>query len=510
MIFQQKRVKRLSVFGIRISTVLWVVIPLLSLLLLYQFMPSGASTSLSVPTVDSVLTASQATEGDEPLRVTQMGASGTDRTLTGSVTVDEQLLAVLKEASITPLDLGPTPDPDKVALGEALFFDKILSGNQDISCATCHYPLLHTGDELSLSFGTGGTGLGAEREIGEERELVARNATELFNRGAPEWRTMFWDGRVSGTLAEGFDTPADGDLPTGLDNILAVQAMFPVTSRDEMRGEEEDLNELAIIEDEDEHDDQHEDFVQIWSLLMERLLSVPAYQSMFQDAYPDVPQEQLGFQHAANALAAYQIAAFSFDDSPWDQYVAGKQDALTREAKEGALLFYGQASCAKCHSGNLMTDQQYYHIGTPQLGPGKGSRYGIDPGHFLETNNNKDRFRFRTPPLRNVALTGPWMHNGAYSNLEDVIRHHMDPEHALFNYDVSQLHPILQEQHRGEEKIILGMLMNLEPLVATPLELSDQQIEKLMAFLNALTSPTATDLEHLIPESVPSGLPLED
>ena len=120
---------------------------------------------------------------------------------------------------------------------------------------------------------------------------------------------------ISGTVAEGFDNPAESDLPAGLDNILAVQAMFPVTSRDEMLGEEEDLtvfgeiNELAMIEDKDEYDDKEEDFVEIWQGLMDRLLAIPAYQPLFQEAYPDVPQDKLGFQHAANALSSKEKEA---------------------------------------------------------------------------------------------------------------------------------------------------------------------------------------------------------
>ncbi len=102
------------------------------------------------------------------------------RTLWEPETLDSQLREVLANAGISPLDLGPTPDAAKVKLGEALFFDKELSGNRDISCATCHHPLLHTADSLSLSFGTGGHGLGTARTMGNGRTLIPRNATEIF------------------------------------------------------------------------------------------------------------------------------------------------------------------------------------------------------------------------------------------------------------------------------------------------------------------------------------------
>jgi len=103
---------------------------------------------------------------------------------------------------LTPIDLGPAPDPPKVALGEAIFFDKELSSNRDIACATCHRPLLHGGDGLALYVGIGGKGLGTARMLGQNLSLIPRNAPEIFNRGAPDWSTMFWDGRV----AKEFDT----------------------------------------------------------------------------------------------------------------------------------------------------------------------------------------------------------------------------------------------------------------------------------------------------------------
>ncbi|MCA9955659.1 MAG: hypothetical protein KC434_13110, partial [Anaerolineales bacterium] len=130
--------------------------------------------------------------------------------------VEAQLQAVLAEQAVSPLDLGESPDAAKVALGQMLFFDKILSGNRDISCATCHHPTQGSGDGLTVSIGTGGVGLGPARQIGYGRSFIPRNAPEVFNRGAAEWVTMFWDNRVS--LQDGvFHTPAGEQLPAGLD-----------------------------------------------------------------------------------------------------------------------------------------------------------------------------------------------------------------------------------------------------------------------------------------------------
>ena len=422
--------------------------------------------------------------------------------------LDLQLRSLLGQAGITPLDFGPPPDPAQVELGRALFFDKELSGNRDISCATCHHPFLSGGDGLSVSLGTGARGLGPTRMRGPGRALIPRNAPEIFNRGAPDWFSMFWDSRVTGTTATGFASPAKELLPTGLDNVLAAQAMFPVTSADEMRGHAGDIdvlgqpNELASINE--------DDVPAIWAALMDRLRAIPAYNTLFNRAFPGVPPDQLGFQHAANAIAAFEIEAFTFSDSPWDRYVSGDNEVLSAEAKRGALLFYGRAGCVQCHAGNLLTDQQHHNLAVPQIGPGKGEGAPFDFGRVRETNIPTDRFRFRTPPLRNVAHTGPWMHNGAYTSLRQVVAHHLNPAQALRTYDVAQLDPDLQNTFQGDEATIIALLETLDPTLNTLPALSSQEIDQLLAFLEALSSPSAAYLPGDIPHSVPSGLPVAD
>jgi len=421
---------------------------------------------------------------------------------------DGRLSLLLHKSGVTQLDLGPTPDPALVELGEALFFDKILSGNRDISCATCHHPQLATADALPLSFGTGGHGLGTTRIPDESRELIPRNATELFNRGSPEWTTMFWDGRVNLSDVYGLSTPVGNGLPPLLQTALQAQAMFPVTSRDEMRGQFGDydatrqLNEIAAVSDMRPK--------QVWARLMKRLLAVPGYVELFQAAYPGVPVEQLGFEHAANALAAYEVAAFSFADSPWDRYLAGDRAALSEPAKRGAILFYGRAGCSACHSGNLLTDQQFHNIGVPQLGPGKLSDDELDLGRFLETGRPEDRYAFRTPPLRNVTLTAPYTHNGAFADLPGVVRHHLNAADSLPGYDAATLPSRFQAMVHAEPAVAADILRSLDARLADLPALTDTEFSDLMAFLGALTSPSAVDMTDLVPESVPSGLAVED
>lgn len=418
-----------------------------------------------------------------------------------------RLYKVIKKNGLSAYKADDTKDSIKIELGRLLFFDKILSGNKDVSCATCHHPGLNSGDNLPLAIGVGGTGLGTSRKMGPGRERIPRNSPEIFNRGAREWHSMFWDSRVTGSPESGFVTPANEKLPDGLDHILAVQAMFPVFSRDEMRGEIGDkdvfgkTNELALISNAAPNS--------VWHQLMNRVLSFPEYETLFRKAYPQIKPENLGFQHAANAIAAFEISAFTFTNSPWDHYLAGDKSSLTNEQLEGAILFYETAKCNTCHAGNLFTDQKHHNIAVPQFGPGKDDAAPLDIGRFMETGLPNDKFAFRTPPLRNVAITGPWMHNGAFDNLRDVILHHLDPEKSLRNYDVNQIPNELKNSYKGSKEVIDRMLSTLDASVRKMPDLNDQDLNNLLAFLEALTDASATDLSSIIPERVPSGLAVE-
>lgn len=410
-------------------------------------------------------------------------------------TNDQQLNKQLRAHNVQPLQLTTNENAAQIELGRLLFFDKIVSGNQDISCATCHHPTLATADSLPLSIGVGGDGLGQARSKPAEREFIPRHAPDLFNRGVAEWETMFWDGRVEISEIYGSSTPAGDVLPIGLDNPLAVQALFPPTSRDEMRGHTGELtvhaapNELGNVVD--------GDFDGIWDGIMDRLLAIPEYEALFQAAYPNVARSALGIKHFANAIAAFEIAAFSFDDAAWDQFLAGQPDALTANQLAGARLFYGEAGCASCHSGTLLTDQQFYNLGVPQYGPGKDESF-LDKGRWLATGEESDLFAFRTPPLRNVALTAPYMHNGACATLEEAVRFHLEPDSAGVMPCSAENVPA----HLDTYKVMIH-----KPAVSAPL--TEEQIGQLLAFLEALTSPSAADLSHLIPDSVPSGLPVD-
>jgi cytochrome c peroxidase len=424
--------------------------------------------------------------------------------------LDAELRQNLTRWGVIPIGPMPAQDPALVDLGQALMFDKILSGNRDISCSTCHHPSTSLGDGLSLSIGTGGSGLGPLRTLGPGRQFVPRGAPSLLNSGLGLFY-LFWDGRISGAGPLGFGsghftTPAGSALPSGLPNILAAQAMFPVVNRREMRGEPGDrdvfgnANELAQFGD--------SQFVEIWQAVMRRLLAVPEYVAKFNAAFPGTPPSALGFQHAATAMAAFQMQAFTKARSPFDRYLDRDDTALTPEQKRGAMLFFGEARCSGCHNGPLLGGRSFEDTGTPQLGPGTGRGAPLDFGRGDVIEQDFYRFAFRVTPLRNVELTAPYMHDGAYPTLDAVVRHYNDVPLALRTYDVSQLAPALRGMYHGDEATITAVLERLDFRLRGSLGLTQVEMRDVVSFLKSLTDPSARDLTSLIPASVPSGLPV--
>jgi len=410
------------------------------------------------------------------------------------------------------------PSEEKVLLGELLFWDKILSGNGNIACASCHHSLTDTGDGLSLPVGEGGKGLGMARDtgVGDDaiHERVPRNAPPVWNLGAHSMTFMFHDGRVSADPSQpsGFINPAGDDLPVGLDNPLAVQAMFPVTSAAEMAGQQgENSIADAVAEDNLAGPDG------VWNQLAQRLQGIPEYVDLFASAYDDVSLAgDITYVHAANAIAAYQASAFRADNSPFDKFLRGDGRAMSPAARRGMRLFYGPAGCSSCHSGKFQTDMGFHAIAMPQIGNGKGNGLNgrDDFGRFNVTADSADKYRFRTPPLRNVALTGPWGHDGAYNTLGGVVEHHLNALLALENYAAGQailppredLDAVDFEIHNdASSRADLAAASEIEPV-----RLSQRKLDDLMAFLHALTDTDSLDIRHTTPISVPSGLPLAD
>jgi len=417
-------------------------------------------------------------------------------------TLDAQLRQDIGRWGVIPIGPMPTQPEALVDLGQALMFDKILSGNRDVACATCHHPSTHEGDGLSLSIGTGGTGLGPSRTLGPGRQFVRRNAPSLLNDGLGLFY-LFWDGRVARFLSSfNGGPPVPGDVP----NLLSAQAMLPVLDRREMRGEPGDRdvfgapNELAQIADSDS--------AAVWQALMRRLLAIPEYVAKFNRAFPNTPTSALRFQQAAEALAAFQVAALTKTNSPFDRYLTHDDAALTTQQKRGAQLFFGTALCSSCHNGPLLGGNGFANAGVPQLGPGSPATPPLDRGRADLPDQQFYQFAFRVAPLRNVELTAPYMHDGAFSTLDAVVRHYNDVPLTLTTYDASQLDPALRSTYHGDAATTDSVIRTLDFRLQTPLHLSDAELADLVAFLKSLTDPSARDLSALVPAVVPSGLPV--
>jgi cytochrome c peroxidase len=252
------------------------------------------------------------------------------------------------------------------------------------------------------------------------------------------------------------------------------------------------------------------EFGGIWAATMQRLLAVNEYVAKFSAAYPTVPASALGFQHAANAIAAFETQAFTHTSSPFDRYLARDDRALTDQEKRGALLFFGKARCSSCHFGATLGGQSFASVGVPQLGPGTGKGAPLDLGRGDVIDQPFYQFAFRVPSLRNVELTAPYMHNGAFATLDAVVRHYNDVEHTLRNYDLSQLDPSLRASYHGDAATITALLATLDGRLRTPMNLSEDELGELVAFLKSLTDPAARNLSGVIPARVPSGLPVQE
>jgi cytochrome c peroxidase len=433
-----------------------------------------------------------------------LGCVESDRSFTQPGSIDAELRQSIGQYGAVPIAAQPVQNPALVALGRDLFFDKELSGNRDIACATCHEPATAMGDGLSLAVGTGGTGLGPLRTLGPGRTYIPRNAPTLLNiaLGLPY---VFLDGRVSG-FGGSFTTPADSALPPGLPNIMAVQAMFPVANRHEMRGEPGDTdvfgrpNELAQFGD--------SQWTGIWAAVTQRLLKIPGYVTAFNAAFPGLAPNQVSFRHAASAIAAFEIADLTKTDSPFDRYLQRNDDALTPEQKRGGLLFFGKAGCSGCHNGPFLGGQSFADVGVPQLGPGVGAQLPLDLGRGELQFNESYRFAFRIAPLRNVELAAPYFHDGAYQTLEAVVHHYNDVTTDITGFDSATLPQAVRALYHGDANTIGAVLERLDFRLQQPLKLTDTERAELVAFLKSLTDPAARDLSALVPASVPSGLPV--
>ncbi|MEE2774673.1 MAG: cytochrome c peroxidase [Pseudomonadota bacterium] len=411
-------------------------------------------------------------------------------------------------------------DPEQAALGRLLFYDKILSGNNNISCGTCHHHDFGSSDGLSLGIGEGGIGTGTSRSAGQGKtrikKRIPRNASGLWNLGAKEIHTLLHDGRISisNIYGNGFNTPAEEMLPSGLNNILAVQALFPLTRQFEMAGNFGE-NEIIGLASKVGKDRPRIDAV--WPVIESRIRSVPEYTNLFIESFQDIDRpSDIKINHIANAISAFIILEWTSFDSPFDDYLNGASHALTPTQEKGMTLFFGKASCSSCHSGSLFTDQKFYSLAIPQFGPGRTRMFDPstrDVGRMVESDRLEDMYSFKTPTLRNVTLTPPYGHNGAYPTLEGIVRHHVNPLEMLKKWNPEMARLPRAEWLDDIDFVIFSDEREQERQKARidiePTNLTENEIEAIVSFLSTLTGKTKNKRPLGRPNAVPSGLPVD-
>ena len=311
----------------------------------------------------------------------------------------------------------------RAALGRLLYYDPVLSGKNDMSCATCHHPDLGYTDGRGRAMGEGGKGLGPERTGGR---VIRRAAPTVWNAAFSE--TQFWDGRAKD---------------------LEDQARNPITAPEEMA--ETDAN------------------------LSSEMATLPEYQSMFDEAFGGHMGSSINLQNVTKALAAFERTQLS-TRSPFDRYVAGDRSALTVSQRRGFDVFRsGQARCFECHSLPTFSSPNFKIIGVPKL-----DDEAEDRGRGDIAGGAGLKGAFKVPTLRNVALTAPYMHNGRFQTLLEVVDFYAKGGGPGFGVKTPNL----------DDKI-------------RPMNLTPQQRADLIAFLHALTDESALAEP---PRRVPSTL----
>lgn len=413
--------------------------------------------------------------------------------------------APITDADYMDLDMA------QVRLGQMLFYDPILSGNRNISCATCHHPKFATADGVSLSLGEGGIGLGPDRRASADNtpeQRIPRNAPALFNLGAHEFTVMFHDGRIEVDPSKpgGLRTPMGAEMTQGFANLLSAQTMFPVLSADEMAGHYSE-NDVAQAVRQGRITGQGG----AWAKLSARVSETPGYAPLIAQAFPEA--QQISFTDISDAIAAFVAFEWRSDTSPFDAFLRGTTE-MPAAAVLGMDLFYGEAGCSGCHTGKFQTDHDFHATGVPQFGPGKAARFenhARDVGRMRVTGRESDAYAFRTPSLRNVARTAPYGHTGSHADLSSFIRDHASPAEAFDQFDRSDVFlPDLPEvddwQHANDPVEQAALRAAITPSTAP---LNPPDIAALVAFLEQLSDPVALEGRLGIPVAVPSGLPID-
>ncbi|HKC87755.1 MAG TPA: cytochrome c peroxidase, partial [Blastocatellia bacterium] len=318
---------------------------------------------------------------------------------------------------------------------------------------------------------------------------------------------LMWNSRFASLSNDPFDN-SDGFLfppPEGLSlsylpHLLVAQAFIPPTERVEVAG-------FAFPGDN----------FDIRNEVLRRINGVAEYRKRFGKIFHSVRAGgPISFDMFGSAIAEFEFTLV-FADAPIDQFARGQKNALTDEQKRGALLFFGKARCVACHkvsgeSNEMFSDFSQHVIGVPQIAPLNGNVTFDGPGQNEDfgleqiTGDPNDRYMFRTSPIRNVALQPAFFHNGAFTRLEDAVRHHLDVFTSARNYSpgAAGVAPDLIAPMGPIEPV----LARVDPILAAPINLTDEEFSQLVDFVrNGLLDQRAKpeNLRKLIPRSVPSG-----
>jgi cytochrome c peroxidase len=428
-------------------------------------------------------------------------------------------------------------DPKLATLGRDIFFDSAISLHGDNSCAGCHSPANGFGDSQSIAIGVDNNGIVGPRRKGPRNQ---RRSPSILNTAF--YPRLMWNGRFFAPSGDPFDNSEGFTFPQpegtsefpphdpAIRHLLTAQAHLPSTELPETAGFTGTRG--AIAPDFDQFDNGKGEAVPapdgsgfrnepIRQAALARLNAMPAYRARFGELFPDIAAGQpISFVQIAQAIAEFEFT-MTFADAPIDRFARGDRKALTPPERRGAILFFGSAGCVGCHavggkSNEMFSDFENHVLGVPQIAPVFGAGVGnvrfdgpgADEDFGLEqvSGDPADRYKFRTSPLRNLALQPAFFHNGAFTDLKDAIVHHLDVIRSAGEYDASAAR--IDHDLRIRLGPIGPVLDRLDPLVRQPRYLSKPEIENLVAFLSrGLLDPNARPerLCSLVPKSLPSG-----
>ncbi|HJP90784.1 MAG TPA: cytochrome c peroxidase [Pyrinomonadaceae bacterium] len=426
--------------------------------------------------------------------------------------LDQQLKAVLASNGFTgrvestlEQRLGRKVDNQLADLGRLLFFDTVGGLNNDNNCSGCHSPTNGFGDTQSIAIGIDNNGVVGPDRAGPRNQ---RRTPMVVNTAF--FPNLMWNSRFASLSNDPFNNSAGFQFPSpeGLTlsyqpHLLVAQAFIPPTERVEVAG---------FVFPGDNFDIRNE--------VLRRINNVSEYRKLFGRLFPSVRDGgPVSFDMFGRAIAEFEFSLV-FADAPIDQFARGQSNALTADQKQGALLFFGRARCVQCHqvsgaSNEMFSDFSQHVIGVPQIAPSTGNvvfdgpSQNEDFGLEQVTGNPADRYKFRTSPIRNVALQPAFFHNGAFTRLEDAIRHHLDVFTSARNYTPEAAG--IDADLRAPMGPIEPVLARIDPILASPVELSDEEFQQLVDFVrNGLLDKRAKPerLKKLIPSRVPSGFPV--